>query len=37
MKIRTSLKRFCSKCKLIKRNKHYYIICVIKKHKQKQS
>nr|QEM01827.1 50S ribosomal protein L36 [Nephromyces sp. ex Molgula occidentalis] len=36
MKIRTSVKCLCLKCKLIKRNKHYIIKCPIKKHKQKQ-
>nr|QEM01916.1 50S ribosomal protein L36 [Nephromyces sp. ex Molgula occidentalis] len=36
MKIRTSLKIFCSKCKLIKRKKKYFIIWPIKKHKQHQ-
>nr|QEM01655.1 50S ribosomal protein L36 [Nephromyces sp. ex Molgula occidentalis] len=36
MKIRTSVKRLCSKCKLIKRNKRNFIKCSIKKHKQRQ-
>nr|QEM01886.1 50S ribosomal protein L36 [Nephromyces sp. ex Molgula occidentalis] len=36
MKIRTSLKRFCSKCKIIKRKKQLVVICDIKKHKQHQ-
>nr|QEM01625.1 50S ribosomal protein L36 [Nephromyces sp. ex Molgula occidentalis] len=36
MKIRTSIKRFCSKCKLLKRKKRFVINWVFKKHKQHQ-
>jgi len=36
MKIRASIKKICSKCKIIKRKGILRVICVIKKHKQKQ-
>jgi large subunit ribosomal protein L36 len=36
MKVRTSVKRICDKCKVIKRNGIVRIICGNPKHKQKQ-
>ena len=36
MKVRTSVKRMCDKCKVIKRNGIIRIICENPKHKQKQ-
>jgi large subunit ribosomal protein L36 len=36
MKVRTSVKRICDKCKVIKRNGIVRIICDNPKHKQKQ-
>lgn len=36
MKVRTSVKRICDKCKVIKRNGIIRIICSNPKHKQKQ-
>ncbi|MCL2008795.1 MAG: 50S ribosomal protein L36 [Treponema sp.] len=36
MKVRTSVKPICDKCKVIKRNGIIRIICTIPKHKQKQ-
>jgi large subunit ribosomal protein L36 len=36
MKVRTSVKLICDKCKVIKRNGIIRIICSNPKHKQKQ-
>ena len=36
MKVRTSVKKICDKCKLIKRKKVVRVICENKKHNQKQ-
>lgn len=36
MKVRVSIKRICMQCKLIRRKKKLYIICLNKKHKQRQ-
>jgi large subunit ribosomal protein L36 len=36
MKVRTSVKPICDKCKVIKRNGIVRIICVNPKHKQRQ-
>ncbi len=36
MKVRSSVKRMCEKCKLIRRKRVVRIICTNPKHKQKQ-
>ncbi|MDR1930525.1 MAG: 50S ribosomal protein L36 [Treponema sp.] len=36
MKVRTSVKPICDKCKIIKRNGIIRIVCQNPKHKQKQ-
>ena len=36
MKVRTSVKHICDKCKVIKRNGIIRIVCQNPKHKQKQ-
>ena len=36
MKVRTSVKNICDKCKVIKRNGIVRIICTNPKHKQRQ-
>ncbi|MBP9711781.1 MAG: 50S ribosomal protein L36 [Candidatus Pacebacteria bacterium] len=36
MKIKSSIKKICSNCKLVKRARHLRVICVNPKHKQKQ-
>ena len=36
MKVRTSVKKICDKCKVIKRNGIVRIVCENPKHKQKQ-
>ncbi|MDD3631145.1 MAG: 50S ribosomal protein L36 [Atribacterota bacterium] len=36
MKVRTSVKKICEKCKLIRRNGKIMVICDNPKHKQKQ-
>ncbi|HRH25216.1 MAG TPA: 50S ribosomal protein L36 [Candidatus Paceibacterota bacterium] len=36
MKIRSTVKKMCSKCKIVKRNRHLVVICENPKHKQKQ-
>ncbi|NMB84511.1 50S ribosomal protein L36 [Candidatus Roizmanbacteria bacterium] len=36
MQIRSSVKKICAKCKLVKRKGSLYIICSNPKHKQKQ-
>ncbi len=36
MKVRSSVKKICKKCKIIKRGKNILVICSNPKHKQKQ-
>jgi len=36
MKVRTSVKKICSKCKIIKRKGRVRVICENPKHKQRQ-
>ncbi|MBI2340893.1 MAG: 50S ribosomal protein L36 [Deltaproteobacteria bacterium] len=36
MKVRSSVRKICDKCKLIRRKGIVRVICVNKKHKQKQ-
>ncbi|HLC38575.1 MAG TPA: 50S ribosomal protein L36 [Patescibacteria group bacterium] len=36
MKVRASVKKMCSKCKIIKRKRVLRVICVNPKHKQRQ-
>ena len=36
MKVRSSVKRICAKCKIVKRHGVLRVICEIPKHKQRQ-
>ncbi|MFA5188365.1 MAG: 50S ribosomal protein L36 [Patescibacteria group bacterium] len=36
MKVRTSVKKICKDCKVIRRKKRVWVICKIAKHKQRQ-
>ncbi|MDO8572522.1 MAG: 50S ribosomal protein L36 [bacterium] len=36
MKVRSSVKKICVKCKMVRRKRLLYVICVNPKHKQKQ-
>ncbi len=36
MKVRASVKKMCSKCKIIRRKGKVMVICEIPKHKQRQ-
>ena len=36
MKVRSSAKKICDKCKVIRRKKRVYVICDNPKHKQRQ-
>ncbi|MEK7173816.1 MAG: 50S ribosomal protein L36 [Patescibacteria group bacterium] len=36
MKVRASVKKICTKCKMVRRKGRLYVICDIKKHKQRQ-
>ncbi|MFH1752658.1 MAG: 50S ribosomal protein L36 [Candidatus Omnitrophota bacterium] len=36
MKVRSSIKKICSKCKTVKRRGRLYVICQDPKHKQRQ-
>ncbi|MEI6022646.1 MAG: 50S ribosomal protein L36 [bacterium] len=36
MKVRATVKKMCAKCKVVKRNRHLFVICENPKHKQKQ-
>ncbi|HRY62209.1 MAG TPA: 50S ribosomal protein L36 [Candidatus Paceibacterota bacterium] len=36
MKIRSSTKKMCAKCKSVRRKGRVYVICEIAKHKQRQ-
>ncbi|MCQ3805830.1 MAG: 50S ribosomal protein L36 [Acidimicrobiaceae bacterium] len=37
MKVRTSVKKICDKCKVIKRRRRVMVICDNPRHKQRQS
>ncbi|MBN2319453.1 MAG: 50S ribosomal protein L36 [Acidobacteria bacterium] len=36
MKVRASVKKFCSKCKIVRRKRVVQVRCVNPKHKQRQ-
>jgi large subunit ribosomal protein L36 len=36
MKVRSSVKKICDKCKVVRRHRRVYIICENPKHKQRQ-
>jgi large subunit ribosomal protein L36 len=36
MKVRSSVKKICDKCKIVKRQRVVRVICVNPKHKQRQ-
>lgn len=36
MKVRSSVKKMCKDCKIIKRNGIIRVICILPKHKQRQ-
>jgi large subunit ribosomal protein L36 len=36
MKVSSSIKKRCSKCKIVKRKRRLYVICDNPKHKQRQ-
>ncbi|MEK7611830.1 MAG: 50S ribosomal protein L36 [Patescibacteria group bacterium] len=36
MKVRSSVKKICSQCKVVRRGKRVYVVCRTKKHKQRQ-
>jgi large subunit ribosomal protein L36 len=36
MKVRASIKKFCEKCKIVKRKGKIYVTCENLKHKQRQ-
>jgi large subunit ribosomal protein L36 len=36
MKVRSSVKKMCKGCKVVRRGKRVYIICANPKHKQRQ-
>ncbi|MEK9170458.1 MAG: 50S ribosomal protein L36 [Patescibacteria group bacterium] len=36
MKVRSSVKKICNKCKVVRRKGRVYVTCKIKKHKQRQ-
>ncbi|MFA5338731.1 MAG: 50S ribosomal protein L36 [Candidatus Omnitrophota bacterium] len=36
MKVRSSVKKICEKCKIVKRRGIIYVICANPKHKQRQ-
>jgi large subunit ribosomal protein L36 len=36
MKVRSSVKKICTKCKIVRRDGVVRVICVITKHKQRQ-
>ncbi|MEE9402624.1 MAG: 50S ribosomal protein L36 [Desulfobacteria bacterium] len=36
MKVRTSVKKICSKCKIVRRKRTVRVICENKRHKQRQ-
>ncbi|OGM34755.1 50S ribosomal protein L36 [Candidatus Woesebacteria bacterium RIFCSPHIGHO2_02_FULL_42_20] len=36
MKVRSSVKKICNNCKIVKRKGVLYVICINPKHKQRQ-
>ncbi|MGM0439216.1 MAG: 50S ribosomal protein L36 [Patescibacteria group bacterium] len=36
MKVRSSVKKMCKDCKVVRRNGKVYVLCKNKKHKQRQ-
>ncbi|MGB7957526.1 MAG: 50S ribosomal protein L36 [Minisyncoccia bacterium] len=36
MKVRSSVKKICAKCQIVKRNGRIYVVCKTPKHKQRQ-
>lgn len=36
MKVRASVKKMCAHCKVVKRRRVLFVICSVKKHKQRQ-
>lgn len=36
MKVRSSIKRICEHCKIVRRKRIVYVTCSIAKHKQRQ-
>ncbi|HEY4514885.1 MAG TPA: 50S ribosomal protein L36 [Candidatus Paceibacterota bacterium] len=36
MRVRASIKKRCPKCKIVRRNRRLYVICIKGRHKQKQ-
>ncbi len=36
MKVRSSVKKICKDCKVVRRNGKVYVLCKNKKHKQRQ-
>ncbi|MDD3498148.1 MAG: 50S ribosomal protein L36 [Candidatus Moranbacteria bacterium] len=36
MKVRTSVKKMCARCKIVRRKGKIYVLCVNPKHKQRQ-
>ncbi|OGY64551.1 MAG: 50S ribosomal protein L36 [Candidatus Harrisonbacteria bacterium RIFCSPLOWO2_02_FULL_41_11] len=36
MKVRSSVKKICTNCQVVRRGGRVYIVCKIKKHKQRQ-
>ncbi|MFA6006120.1 MAG: 50S ribosomal protein L36 [Candidatus Paceibacterota bacterium] len=36
MKVRSTVKKFCTKCKFVKRRGVIFVTCVTPKHKQRQ-
>ena len=36
MKVRSSVKKICDKCKIVRRRGRVYVVCEIPKHKQRQ-
>jgi len=36
MKVRASVKKICAKCKIVRRKGRLFVVCLNKKHKQRQ-
>ncbi|MFZ1720496.1 MAG: 50S ribosomal protein L36 [Candidatus Moraniibacteriota bacterium] len=36
MKVRSSVKKICAHCKIVKRQRKLFVICITPKHKQRQ-
>lgn len=36
MKVRSSVRKICTKCKIVRRKGRIYIFCINRKHKQRQ-